>query len=80
MSPQEILASGTSNVGDYFQRFDTFGTVAVGRRADLLLLNSNPLSDVRNVADRAGVMFRGRWLSEERIQARLEEVADELGN
>ncbi len=80
MSPQEILASGTSNVGDYFQRFDTFGTVAVGRRADLLLLNSNPLSDVRNVADRAGVMFRGRWLSEERIQARLEEIADELGN
>ncbi len=80
MSAYEILVSGTRNVGDYFQRLDSFGTVAVGRRADLLLLNGNPLSDVANVADRAGVMFRGRWLPEEEIQRRLEEIADELGN
>ncbi len=31
-----------------------------GRRADLILLNSNPLDDVANVADREGVMVRGR--------------------
>ncbi len=80
MSAYEILVSGTRNVGEYFQRLDSFGTVAVGRRADLLLLNANPLSDVANVADRAGVMFRGRWLPEEEIQRRLEEIADELGN
>ena len=80
MSPWEILVSGTRNVGEYFQGRDSFGTVAVGRRADLLLLNANPLSDVANVADRAGVMFRGRWLPEEEIQRRLEEIADEMGN
>ena len=80
MSAWEIVVSGTRNVGEYFQRLDSFGTVAVGRRADLLLLNANPLSDVANVADRAGVMFRGRWLPEEEIQRRLEEIADEFGN
>lgn len=80
MSAWEILVSGTRNVGEYFQGKDSFGTVAVGRRADLLLLNANPLSDVANVADRAGVMFRGRWLPEEEIQRRLEEIADEMGN
>ena len=80
MSAWEILVSGTRNVGEYFQGRDSFGTVAVGRRADLLLLNANPLSDVANVADRAGVMFRGRWLPEEEIQRRLEEIADEMGN
>jgi len=80
MSAWEILLSGTRNVGEYFQGRDSFGTVAVGRRADLLLLNANPLSDVANVADRAGVMFRGRWLAEEEIQRRLEEIADEMGN
>lgn len=80
MSAWEILVSGTRNVGEYFQGRDAFGTVAVGRRADLLLLNANPLSDVANVADRAGVMFRGRWLAEEEIQRRLEEIADEMGN
>jgi imidazolonepropionase-like amidohydrolase len=74
MSTFDILVSGTRAVGEYFQRNDTFGTVAVGRRADLILLNSNPLEDVVNVADRAGVMVRGRWISEADIQARLAEI------
>ena len=75
MSPYEILVTGTRAVGEYFRRSDTFGTVAVGRRADLILLNSNPLDDVGNVADRAGVMVRGRWFSEAYIQGRLDEIA-----
>ena len=75
MSPYEILVSGTRAVGEYFRRSDTFGTVAVGRRADLILLNTNPLDDVGNVADRAGVMVRGRWFSEGYIQERLDEIA-----
>ena len=75
LSPYEILVTGTRAVGEYFRRSDTFGTVAVGRRADLILLNSNPLDDVGNVADRAGVMVRGRWYPEAYIQERLEEIA-----
>jgi imidazolonepropionase-like amidohydrolase len=75
MSTYEILVSGTRAVGEYFRRSDTFGTVAVGRRADLILLNSNPLDDVGNVADRAGVMVRGRWYSDSYIQERLDEIA-----
>ena len=75
MSPYEILVSGTRAVGEYFRRSDTFGTVAVGRRADLILLNSNPLDDIANVADRAGVMVRGRWFSRAYIQERLDEIA-----
>lgn len=78
MSTFDILVSGTRAVGDYFQRNDTFGTIAVGRRADLLLLNSNPLDGVANVADRAGVMVRGRWISEEEIQVRLAEIEAEF--
>ena len=75
MSPFDILVTGTRAVGEYFRRSDTFGTVAVGRRADLILLNTNPLDDVGNVADRAGVMVRGRWFSEASIQERLDEIA-----
>ncbi len=80
LSPYEVLKSGTKNVGEYFRNNDAFGTVGVGRRADFILTNSNPLDDIANVADRAGVMVRGRWLSEEMIQQRLEEIARELGN
>jgi imidazolonepropionase-like amidohydrolase len=80
MTPWQILESGTKNVGTYFQGKDSFGTVAVGRRADLLLLNRNPLEDVGHVADRAGVMVRGRWLPESEIQAGLERLATQFGN
>jgi cytosine/adenosine deaminase-related metal-dependent hydrolase len=75
MTPYDILASGTRNVGEYFRRNDAFGTVAVGRRADLLLLDADPLADVANLQRIAGVMVRGRWVSAEEIRTRLEAIA-----
>ncbi len=75
MSPYEILQSGTANVGRYFSNQDDFGTIEVGQRADLLLVNADPLEDIRNVRDRAGVMVRGEWLPESSIQERLDAIA-----
>ena len=75
MSPYDILVTGTRNVGDYFQRNDAFGTVAVGRRADLLLLDADPLADVANLQRIAGVMARGRWVPADEIRTRLEAIA-----
>ena len=76
LTPFEILASGTRNAAEHFGS-DKFGVVEVGRRGDLLLLDANPLDDVGNVARRAGVMVRGRWVPESEIQARLAELARE---
>jgi hypothetical protein len=75
MSPYDIMATGTRNVGHYFQRNDTFGTIAVGRRADLLLLDADPLADVANLQRIAGVMVRGRWVPADEIRTRLEAIA-----
>ncbi|MGH7957821.1 MAG: amidohydrolase family protein, partial [Opitutaceae bacterium] len=75
MSNFAILQSATKNVGEYMKARDAFGTVAPGQRADLVLLNANPLDDLGNVAKRAGVMVRGRWISEADIQARLQKIA-----
>jgi imidazolonepropionase-like amidohydrolase len=61
-------------VGEYFQRQDAFGTIAVGRRADLLLVDADPLADVANLQRIAGVMVRGRWLPREEIQAGLRAI------
>ncbi len=74
LTPYEILASATRNAAEHF-RTEDFGRVAVGARADLLLVEENPLDDAANLATRVGVMVRGRWLPEERIQARLAELA-----
>lgn len=75
MSPYAALRSATATVGDYLRSKDRFGTVAAGARADLVLLEANPLIDVGHFARRAGVMVRGRWLPESEIQAGLQRIA-----
>jgi imidazolonepropionase-like amidohydrolase len=75
MSPYAILKSGTASVGDYFEDKDRFGTIAVGQRADLVLLAANPLDDVSHLRHIAGVLVRGEWLPEDAIQQRLKAIA-----
>ena len=72
MSPYEILRSGTALVGEHFADKDAFGLVAPGHRADLLLLDADPLADAAHLGQIAGVMVRGRWLPRSEIDARLD--------
>jgi len=76
MDPYSILVSGTANVGAYFSDTDTFGTITPGSRADLLLVNGNPLEDVMHLSNLAGVMVRGQWLSRAVLDAGLAAIAD----
>ena len=73
MSPAEIIRSATANPGAYFSSQDKFGLVKPGMRADLILLEENPLADVGAIRKRVGVMLRGRWIPETEIQSRLAE-------
>ena len=41
ISNYEIVKSGTANVGQHFKAQDAFGTIAVGQRADLILVDAN---------------------------------------
>jgi len=79
MTNQQILESGTVAVGNYVRDHlkidDHFGTIAPGQRADLVLLQSNPLEDLANLTDRAGVMVRGRWISRAEIDEGLANLA-----
>jgi imidazolonepropionase-like amidohydrolase len=75
LTPQQILTAATRQPARYFGAEQELGTVAAGQRADLLLLEANPLADLSNIARRAGVMVNGRWLPEADIRARLERIA-----
>ena len=74
MTPFEALRAGTSDAALFLNRGNDFGTVAVGRRADLILLDANPLENVTNVGRRVGVMARGKWMPESELKARLERL------
>jgi imidazolonepropionase-like amidohydrolase len=80
MSAYDVVKSGTASVGEYFKAQDSFGRVAVGQRADLILVDANPLDNVANMGRRSGVMVRGRWLPAAEIQTRLAEIAGRSGS
>jgi cytosine/adenosine deaminase-related metal-dependent hydrolase len=67
MSPYEALRAGTADAARFLSRTSEFGVLAEGRRADLLLLEANPLDDVRNTSKIAGVMVAGRWLTADEL-------------
>lgn len=73
----EALETATRNPGDFIaatvEGAEPFGTIEVGARADLVLLDEDPLADLNHVFDRrAGVMARGVWVSETELRSMLE--------
>lgn len=75
LTPYQALSTGTRNVARFLGEDEKFGTVSTGKRADLILLEANPLADVANVQRRAGIMLNGRWMPESEIQAGLAAIA-----
>lgn len=63
LRPYEALAAAT-RVSANALGFDKSGVIAPGYRANLVLLQSDPLIDVAAIEFPAGVMIRGRWLDE----------------
>lgn len=75
LTPYQALSTSTRNVAAYFGTLSETGTVAAGKRADLVLLDGNPLIDIRQVDKIAGVMKDGRWFPRSMLAPR---VATEL--
>jgi hypothetical protein len=69
----EVLRAATANAAEFLGAGER-GTVAVGQRADLVLLDANPLLDIANTRRISGVMLRGRWLSAGDLAAMLERL------
>jgi imidazolonepropionase-like amidohydrolase len=72
----EALRAATARPAEFMEETEEWGVVATGRHADLVLLSANPLEDIANTKKIEGVMVRGRWLSGEDIQQRLDQFAE----
>jgi hypothetical protein len=74
-TPYEAIATGTVNASKVVEAMtgeDTFGSIEVGKRADLILVDGNPLEDVANVRNILGVMAAGRWYSNQTLENMME--------
>ena len=70
LTPYEVYVTGSRNVARFFARDDA-GLVAVGRVADLVLVDADPLADIANLARQTGTMARGRWHPRAELLARI---------
>lgn len=73
LTPYQALATGTYNVANFTGTLEQTGTIEVGKRADILILDANPLINISNSSSIVGVMLNGQWLP----QTKLEEMINE---
>ena len=75
-TPYEAIAAGTVVASKIVKRMngrDDFGTIVPGKRADLILIQQNPLEDVANARKILGVMAAGRWYDQKAITEMLDQ-------
>ena len=74
MTPGAALQTATINPARYFGLQQTAGSVASGRRADLVMLDANPLTDIANVRKIRAVLVAGRLIDRSDLDRTLAEV------
>ncbi|MEM6455439.1 MAG: amidohydrolase family protein [Acidobacteriota bacterium] len=77
LTPRQVLTAATRDAARFLGEDDDWGTVRVGQRADLLLLDADPLADVAHVGPthQVGVLVAGRWLTRDALRVRLDALA-----
>jgi imidazolonepropionase-like amidohydrolase len=75
LSPMQALQAATKNPADFMGVIQKQGTVEVGKNADLLILDANPLDDIRNTEKIRAVVIRGKLLDRTALDSLLTKAA-----
>ena len=79
LTPYAALQTATVNPATFLEMNNRTGTISIGKEADLVLLNKNPLEDINNTRSITGVSSGNSWLNRDDIQKLLEEAKNILG-
>lgn len=74
LTPLQALQSATLNPARFFQRSRDLGTIEKGKLADLVLLDANPLRDIRNTQKINAVVINGRLLDRQTLDEMLSKI------
>ena len=75
LTPYQALRTGTVNVARFLGEEGVSGVVRQGARADLILVDGNPLQDIANTLRISGVVVNGRWIGAAERNAMLASLA-----
>ncbi len=80
LSPMAALQAATRNPAVYLQKEKDLGTIEAGKLADLVLLDADPLADIRGTRRIAAVVYRGRLLDRAALDRMLADAERLAGN
>jgi len=75
LTPEEALTSATRLPALWLGIDNEVGTIEIGKYADLVLLDANPLVNIKNTQEIFGVFVNGRWVDRSRIRAMLSDLS-----
>ena len=75
LAPMEAIISATRSPAEFLGLDGSLGTVREGKIADLVVLDNNPLDDIKNTQSITAVVSNGRFFSKAEIQNLLAECA-----
>jgi tetratricopeptide (TPR) repeat protein len=75
LSPLQALQTATINPAIYLKKENEFGTVETGKLANLVMLNKNPLEDIKNTTSINAVIVSGQYLDGNTLREGLEKIA-----
>ncbi|NDE61147.1 MAG: amidohydrolase [Cyclobacteriaceae bacterium] len=74
MSNLEILKTGSLVPAQYMGASNNWGQIKEGFEADFVLVEQNPLLDLKTLQKPMGVVIRGKWLGREELQSHLDRI------
>lgn len=74
LTSMEAIISATRYPAEFFGMQTTLGTIQKGKTADLVLLDANPLDDIKNTTKIAAVIFNGKYLPKPELEKLLSQA------
>jgi imidazolonepropionase-like amidohydrolase len=75
MTPQQVIVASTNSGAEALRLDKDLGTLEVGKLANLLVLDANPLADITNTRKVASVYFQGKAVDREALRRRWSQAA-----
>lgn len=78
LTPQEALICSIINGPAFFNQSENYGSVSKYKKADLLILNKNPLEKIENTESIEGVIRKGRYLNRKDLDKILIDIEEKV--
>ncbi|MGH8076619.1 MAG: amidohydrolase family protein [Lysobacter sp.] len=80
LTPADALRSATIDAARFSGQTQDYGSIEVGKVADMILLDADPLADIRNTGKISGLFFNGQYLDRAALDELLAFAEDQAGS